>query len=206
MEKFNNLPKEKQQTIINAAYKVFSEKGYKDASTNEIVKLANISKGLLFHYFKNKQNLYKYLFEISIDSLSDKLINKIDLNEKCFIKRFRTLAISKVELFKIYPNLFDFMKSSFFEEDKNIQKLIKNTQRSIMEKAYKKLYTDIDYNLFKDNLDKQKALEIITLSLEKWSENYMTTIKNLSIEEINFKEVIKQLDGYLNFFKKTFYK
>lgn len=56
--KFLSLDKEKQDRIINAAMKEFAQKGYDKASTNEMVKEAGISKGLLFHYFQNKKQLY----------------------------------------------------------------------------------------------------------------------------------------------------
>ena len=40
--KFLKLKPEKQERILNAAIKEFSQKGYENASTNEIVKEANI--------------------------------------------------------------------------------------------------------------------------------------------------------------------
>jgi len=44
--KFLALEPEKQSRIINAAIKEFVHKGYNKASTNEMVKDADISKGL----------------------------------------------------------------------------------------------------------------------------------------------------------------
>ena len=49
--KFFDLKKEKQDRIINAALSVFAKNGYAHASTDEIVREASISNGLLFHYF-----------------------------------------------------------------------------------------------------------------------------------------------------------
>ena len=48
--KFFDLKKEKQDRMINAALKVFAMQGYRHASTDDIVREAGISKGLLFHY------------------------------------------------------------------------------------------------------------------------------------------------------------
>ena len=62
-ERFFELNKEKQERIINAAFKVFAENGYGHSSTDEIVKTADISKGLLFHYFGNKIGLYSFLYD-----------------------------------------------------------------------------------------------------------------------------------------------
>ena len=54
-EKFFSLPTEKQQAIINAGYRVFSQNSYKKSPMSEIAAAAGISKSLLFHYFKNKK-------------------------------------------------------------------------------------------------------------------------------------------------------
>lgn len=58
-EKFFSLPQEKQQSILNAGYRVFSQNSYKNSPMSEIAAEAGISKSLLFHYFMIKS---KYSF------------------------------------------------------------------------------------------------------------------------------------------------
>ena len=65
-EKFFDLKKEKQDRMINAALKLFAENGYRRASTDEMVKEAGISKGLLFHYFTSKAGLYEFICDYSV--------------------------------------------------------------------------------------------------------------------------------------------
>ena len=57
--KFFDLKQEKQDRMVNAALKVFALNGYQHASTDDIVKEAHISKGLLFHYFDSKNFAWK---------------------------------------------------------------------------------------------------------------------------------------------------
>ena len=64
--KFLNLKPEKQEKIIEVAIKEFADKGFEKASTNEIVKEAGISKGILFHYLKIK-NLFLYVYDYSMN-------------------------------------------------------------------------------------------------------------------------------------------
>ena len=61
--KFFDLKKEKQDRMINGALKVFALYGYAHASTDEIVREAGISKGLLFHYFESKLGTYKFVYD-----------------------------------------------------------------------------------------------------------------------------------------------
>ena len=68
-EKFFDLKKEKQDRMINASLKIFAMKGYEHASTDDIVREAGISKGLLFHYFINKIGLYSFIYDYSVKYL-----------------------------------------------------------------------------------------------------------------------------------------
>jgi AcrR family transcriptional regulator len=47
----------KKNTILNAATKIFAEKGYQYATIAEIAKEAGVSTGLVYSYFKNKLDL-----------------------------------------------------------------------------------------------------------------------------------------------------
>ncbi|MGE5507970.1 MAG: TetR/AcrR family transcriptional regulator [Chitinophagales bacterium] len=44
--------------ILDAAYRVFSEKGYHEARVEEIAELAGVAKGTVYLYFSSKQELY----------------------------------------------------------------------------------------------------------------------------------------------------
>lgn len=59
-DKFFDVKKEKQDRIINASLKMFALNGYRHASTDDMVREAAISKGLLFHYFGSKLGLYVF--------------------------------------------------------------------------------------------------------------------------------------------------
>ena len=54
--KFYALPQEKQRSILNAGFHVFSQNTYKKSPMSEIAEAAGISKVLLFHYFQNKKD------------------------------------------------------------------------------------------------------------------------------------------------------
>ena len=54
---FHNVEPDKQQRIIEVAMKHFAEAGFKDASTNKMVKEAGIGKGMLFYRFRARRHL-----------------------------------------------------------------------------------------------------------------------------------------------------
>ncbi|HAG42911.1 MAG TPA: TetR family transcriptional regulator, partial [Clostridium sp.] len=120
--KFLNLDMEKQDRILNAAMKEFAQKGFEKASTNEIVKEADISKGLLFHYFKDKKNLFLFLYDHCIDVSTNEFYKKINLDEKDFFIRLNQMCIIKFELLNKYPEMFRFIETAYMETSKNVKK------------------------------------------------------------------------------------
>ena len=80
--RFFDLKKEKQDRIINAALKVFALHGYRHASTDDIVREASISKGLLFHYFESKLGVYAFVYEYSVRYMILEIKACVDRNER----------------------------------------------------------------------------------------------------------------------------
>lgn len=48
----------RKEEIINAAQKIFFEKGLPAATMDEIAEAAELSKGTLYLYYKSKEDLY----------------------------------------------------------------------------------------------------------------------------------------------------
>lgn len=54
---------DRRAQILDAALKVFAEKGYKGATNQKIAEAAGVSAGLIYFYFKNKEDLLFALLE-----------------------------------------------------------------------------------------------------------------------------------------------
>ncbi len=55
--RFAKLAPEQQQRILQAAIDEFSAHGFHDASLNQVIEAAGISKGSLYYYFDGKDDL-----------------------------------------------------------------------------------------------------------------------------------------------------
>ncbi|KAA8921935.1 TetR/AcrR family transcriptional regulator [Thermoplasma sp.] len=73
-----NKDGDKEEKILNAAIRVFSKKGYDSATIDEIASKAKVSKGIIFFYFKKKENLVERvaLLSVPVKEITD--VNKRD--------------------------------------------------------------------------------------------------------------------------------
>jgi AcrR family transcriptional regulator len=60
---FLNLPDEKRERVLAAAINEFSQRNVEEAKIANIVRDAEISRGSLYQYFDNKDDLYIFMFE-----------------------------------------------------------------------------------------------------------------------------------------------
>jgi AcrR family transcriptional regulator len=60
--------------LLRHARQVFAQKGFADASTDEMVQRAKVTKGALYHHFANKQDLYQAV----IEEMEAELVNRLE--------------------------------------------------------------------------------------------------------------------------------
>ena len=61
--------KEKKNKIIKAGLKAFSENGYYNTTTAEIAKIAGVSTGIVYSYFKDKKDIFLHSIRLYFDDM-----------------------------------------------------------------------------------------------------------------------------------------
>jgi AcrR family transcriptional regulator len=62
---------ERRRQLLEAGTRVFTERSYDDASMAEVARAAGISKGLLYHYFPSKRDLFVATLEAAAAELQE---------------------------------------------------------------------------------------------------------------------------------------
>jgi len=204
--KFLNLEQEKQDRVINAAIKEFAEKGYDKASTNEMVKAAGISKGLLFHYFQNKKQLFLSLFDYCVELISEEFYKKVNLAETDFFIRIRQSVLIKMDLLFQYPNIFKFIEAAYMDDSSEIKVELEKKVKELNTINIEKIYEGIDVSKFREDIDIQKTLKIITWTFEKMSDEEVSKAKLLPEHRIDYQKIQAEAEAYFEVLTKLFYK
>jgi TetR/AcrR family transcriptional regulator len=206
-ETFENLPDDRKKKIIEICLDEFSENSYENSSTNTIVKKAGISKGILFHYFVSKKNLYLYILDIAIDNSIKKfyVINKKPATD--IFNRLLERAQIKMQLAYEDPRVFKFVTSAFSNVPQELKTDLENRYKKIMEEHLPITFKDIDYSKFRKGVDKNKAIELIVLCLEGLFNKYMNIYKSQGgWDTLKMEAIMKESQEYIEILKKGIYE
>jgi AcrR family transcriptional regulator len=67
--RFDNLDPERREAMLAAAADEFAERGYGGASLSRIIEAAGISKGSLYYYFNDKEDLFATTVKVAMRRL-----------------------------------------------------------------------------------------------------------------------------------------
>lgn len=151
-DKFFDLKKEKQNRMINAALKIFAQNGYQKASTDDIVKEAGISKGLLFHYFGSKAGLYIFVYEYSARYMAMEMQRAVALREKDLFCLLTQVEDAKNVLLRNYPYMQKFLLTNKDIQDEEIHSAI-SEYTDLIPKAMEEVLNRADYSRLVDGVD-----------------------------------------------------
>jgi TetR/AcrR family fatty acid metabolism transcriptional regulator len=94
----------KHQKIIQAAAKVFAEKGFYNSRVSEIAKEANVADGTIYLYFKNKDDILISLFEEEFGRIVENIRKELT-REKNALDKIRRFAFAHLSIVSDTPHL-----------------------------------------------------------------------------------------------------
>jgi AcrR family transcriptional regulator len=178
--KYFNLPYEKQNNLVNAGYKAFALYSYKKASIAMIADEADISKSLLFYYFKNKKEYYLFLFNMAIKSLTKD--EKKDGKEKFdLFELVNQIVQHRLLIMHDFPYLIKFATKAYYESDSSVQYELQEEKKHMAKLGIQEFLNIIDYKQFKNASDAEILINIILFI----AEGCMRGQENLNNEKIN---------------------
>lgn len=198
-EKFFDLKKEKQDRMINAALKIFAKNGYSHASTDDMVKEAGISKGLLFHYFESKLGLYAFVFDYSVRYMTLELTTSVNAKETDYFEILTQIEVAKLQVLKNYPYMQQFINTSLKEDVKEAL-FATEERRSALPDLYGNILARADRTKFKKEAEFEKINKIVAYTL--------AGMMSESFKEDAFQpeQLHTEVLGYLKMLKKLTYK
>ncbi len=163
--KFFDLKKEKQDRMINAILKVFAANGYEHASTDEIVREAGISKGLLFHYFGSKLGAYTFACDYSVKYMTLEFKATVSETETDLFEVLKQIECARMHAMRGYPHMQLFLNRSLNEDVGEALFAVEESRNAIMD-LYDTACSGINYEAFGSNEEGIRLRRVLELFLK----------------------------------------
>lgn len=140
-----------QQNILDAAQKLFVQKGVRQTTMDDIAKAADYSKSTIYVYFKSKEEIYHYIIYEHMCRLKDMTLDCVEKNgtfEECY----HEICSGLVNYYEQYPLYFvsimgnisvdeqDLQESEILRQIYNVGEEINDIMAGLFEKGMKENY------------------------------------------------------------------
>jgi len=166
-----------KEKIILAALELFANNGYTETSIDKIAKKANVSKGLTYTHFKNKEDLLVVTIENRITKMTSKLLEMEDVNFNFFFNEYSNSLIKNIQIIRLCVLLVAHPKTP-----PKVTYLLDKQRHELLE-----VFSNLLQNKFKEN-SKMEA-EILLATIDGITLEYVT---NQNPE--NLKKILQYLN------------
>jgi AcrR family transcriptional regulator len=158
---FYNLPAEKQERILQAAIKEFGQRNVQEANLANIVSAANISRGSLYQYFLNKEDMYVYIFDTLRARRSEYVKPAFSLYKKePFLKFFAAFYLRDSEFLLRHPSHIELGKQLYSHAHGVSRGLIQRVQSRYKETFLLAIEFDKERGLISSQVDSSALADL----------------------------------------------
>jgi len=142
-----------KERIVHAAIENFARYGFDKARMDDIAKTSDLSKGTLYLYFKNKEDLFLAICEHNIETLKDQLSSLFSKKENLlvdaeqFYENFHRMTRSKDHMLVS----FEMMAESF--RNKKLRDAMHETRMKINQVVRESVNLQIKRGFFRKDID-----------------------------------------------------
>ena len=110
-----------RQKVLAAAFREFADKGLDGARVDEIARRAGVNKGMLYHYFGNKEQLFSAALEELYTTIRAKqgTLQVRDLKPE---QAMRKLIVHTAEIWMEHPDFFGVLNSENLHRGRHVKR------------------------------------------------------------------------------------
>ena len=207
-DNFTRLPPEEQERILAACVAEFAEHGYRQASTNAIVRRAGIPKGTLFFYFGSKKELYLYVIDQAVaryTALSEQ--DAADPPDDLF-ERLLYFGQARMRFAIGQPHLYRLFFNAFVNAPEEIRAGLQNRFSDYAAVSMQRLFQGLDRSPFRADVPVERVVDLVFLVLEGIYNRYLSRWQGLGAEQSLewVEQMTAEVRAYFELIKKGVYR
>ncbi len=196
------LDNSKKYKILKASLEEFSEYGYEKANTDRISQKAGVSKGLIFHHFGSKDNLFMTTMNKCIDDILFEF-NDLDMPDEDFISMIINLMKTKYDFFIKNPMHYKLIMNGFFNSPKKLKSELEQRYSELKQIGLNIMVDMIKGLHLKKDVSIENVLSIISAITNVIESKYMQYFTDDETSFDEFYDIVK--DEYIELMNIVLY-
>ncbi|HYE67757.1 MAG TPA: TetR/AcrR family transcriptional regulator [Anaerovoracaceae bacterium] len=190
---------DRKEELLEAALDEFLAKSYDEASLNNIIKNAGISKGTFYYHFKDKQALYlsllQSLVDVKIEFVGSKLKDYSHNEDLNIFENFKLQARFGAELAKEHPKYYLFGMMFLREKGNKIYEVAMDMVGDTSEKYFEEMLDKaIEKGELRAGVSVNFSKKILTYLFSRLSE-----IFDFKHEKLDYDLMLRNVDDFIDF-------
>ncbi|MFZ7128372.1 MAG: TetR/AcrR family transcriptional regulator [Desulfobacterales bacterium] len=167
---FSKLSGDKQQRVLLVALEEFSENGFQGTSINTIVRRLGIAKGSIFQYFKDKEGLFLFVFDIALEKVKNYLRDVRDQTAgQDFFTRLERILNAGVGFIDAHPMIYRLYLRVLFESQIPFRRDILSAIRRYSHEYLRELVDDaLECGELRPDIDVDKTAFILDAVMDRF--------------------------------------
>ena len=128
-KQFEEIRQRSMQKIEAAALELFAHKGFHNTSISQIAKAAGVSKGLLYNYYENKEDLLYTIVDHAMQDGGEAIEQFLHSPDFTPLQKISAVVEGSIQMVRADPHYWKLMTSLSFQED-----VMENLKDRLMEK------------------------------------------------------------------------
>ncbi|HNX00704.1 MAG TPA: TetR/AcrR family transcriptional regulator [Candidatus Cloacimonadota bacterium] len=190
----------RKKQILKAAEKIITRKGMLSTTMEEIAESCELSKGTIYLYFKNKEELNLSILIMVLENFT-RIMEKNLKKLNTFEERLRSIGESYLEFYKNYPGDFKIMNHNP-EQHPEIEHSSRELERDLLATS-SKLWGVVE-NVIREGMDLgliRKDIDPLEIGISLWASSngmiqIMEHIRSDAQRGVHEKSNIEEMDEY----------
>ena len=209
------MPRSKKQSppltpperILAAAFQEFATHRFDTASTNQIAKEAKVAKGLLFHYFKSKEELFLAVFARTTAGMAETFWALLQNTPNDLFEKLKHWSMLRIRMVQQDPKLYHFMTMALADCPPKLKPKIMEMLEPIQKRAWGELLRDVDSSKLRSGVTMQQAIEVLMIfsaGLEQRMSAFFAATPDHGLSML--EPLTKQVHDYLELIRDGLYQ
>lgn len=197
-------PKER---ILQAARREFAARGFELASTNTIAQEAKVAKGLLFHYFGSKDDLYLTLMKQAMEDSLKEFWERIKDSPTDLFERISYWSKVRLELIRNDPETYQLISNVITTTPPALRQKLMIATAPLQKLGWEVLMKDIDLSKLRPGVTPQQAIELLMLFSEGFERRLSAMMTGLPEKSEGLVEALtEKANFYLGLIRDGLYQ